>query len=245
MGKLLKFELRKIITSKFFYVGLIILLAIAGISGFAFGSFTGPGATKSLQYLLLQIIPQSGLSSLILVIIIIYISTDFSNLAIRNVVARGFSREKIFASKLIMSIALVLVYIVSFIAFCYLSFKVFIPELSTETVPYFGKTLSAHILVLVLYGVFAFATGIILRKIASSMAFTILVPSLISGILVILTSKIKAFQDAEIMKYWFDSFQRFITMNVPGAVDIAIKGSINYICVFIVISYLVWRKSEV
>lgn len=252
MGKLIKFELRKIFVSKFFYVGIVIILLLSGLIGYATSTvLNNPNLSsaipisKNLYEVVLDGFPSPVGSTLLPVIIVIYSCLDFGNLAIRNIIARGFTRTQVFLAKLFGTVAITVSYMLFSLISLFVSVKLFIPSATFEKPEYFWTQILAYSLAYLVGATFAFALSMMIRKVAGAMAAVLVAPTVVSAILLIITGKVQKFQEINLPKYFFGQFPTLISTGVINDITFAVIGSLIYIAVFVVISYLVWRKAEV
>ena len=253
MGKLLKFEFRKVFKSKFFYIGILILVALSALMGYMYSfmansmSALPPGMPKmTMVSLMISAISESGIKTILPIIIVIFTCLDFGNLAIRNIIARGYSREKIFFSKLIIVVFISLIYSGIVLLVNYLAIKIFNPNIEVGSNPEIVKIVMTQVLILLVFSILAFALSMILKKVAAAMASVILIPSIIGMIIGLLGMYVKYFKDLELPKYWFANYFNVLGSSPDAATyRLTIIGSIIYIVIFIVTSLMIWGKSEV
>lgn len=250
MGKLLRFEFRKLFRMKSFYVCLLIMAVMAFI-GAKLTSSMPKEMVKELSYNLQSnyygLTGGKGNFTLVMlsIIIPIFVCLDFTNGAIKNVVARGYSRTKIFFSKYIVAIFITLVFVLGNMGFNYVAAKVFIKQ-ENAVIPNFWYNILAIIIVSLITTTLGFIIAFIIRKVAGPIGIGILAPDIIALLLGAL-HLVKGMEKTKIPEYWYSSFYAKITeFGVKSEVlTNHILYSIAYILVFLVLGYFIFRKSEV
>ena len=186
MSELLRFEFRRLFRSRTFYVclgvsfavivlQLLILLATTAITDV----YTDMQVAMP-EYNALSLLKTSTLSefSLIAAIFVTIFSTDdFSGDTIKNVCAKGYSREHIFFSKYLSTLAGCMIILLSGMFFQFALGGLMFRQLGTA-----GQNFALSVLVIVLlncgYHAIFFAIGYTMRKIGGAIVLAILGPTM-------------------------------------------------------------------
>ena len=122
MGQLFRFEFRKLFRQKSFYIcgcvliGLILLTAVTlnMIYSLSQGNMEAGGVTVSASddgflytgiYMLVGAVSSSNFTIVLAVFLSLFVCSDYTNGTLKNIIARGYSRTRIYAVKYMASLA--------------------------------------------------------------------------------------------------------------------------------------------
>ncbi len=248
MGKLLKYETRKLFKAKSFYICLAVLAAYLFLSVLLQQTIYGaldeselantelPTAASILQSAL-----SSSLTTLILgIFTALFVCEDYTDGTLKNICAKGFKRETICCSKFITVLIFALAAcIVSWI--CGYIFGAMFFESGTIDGKVIASLLAQLIVVLGYTAVF-FAVSIAIRKTGGAIAGCIVAPMLVSLVLSIVDSFLN-FESFAFTDYWLEGL--FSSVASGEKIVAAIVLSIIYAVIFIAAGIFVNRKQEV
>lgn len=249
MGKLLKFEFRKLSKSKSFYICLFLSLGMLLISAFSAKSLLGNSESGGFVYPLADFVRDTLSNGNVVLLtgifVAIFLCEDDSCGTIKNIYAKGYSREKVFFAKYIASLAGVMVIVLLDFLVSYL-----------YSLAYFDTTadkgnlvvdIIGQIAVILAYHAIYVAISVWLKKTGGAVAFNIVGPSLVSLILtmidIALKDRIKNFLFGN---YWVQSLlYNFLTANPStSAIVTGFVGSAIYIALAIALGLFVSKKKE-
>ncbi len=267
MNRLFKFEFRKLFRQKSFYicggvlVGLILLSAFtmnlllsfsqdAAVSADGITvAMTAEDSVFSGLYMLTSALSGSDFSIVLAVFIALFVCSDHNNGTLKNIIAKGYGRSAIYASKYIVSL------IASTILTCVCWLTGFLSGTAfwgVGSLPEEGTALGfLGILLLQLLASFAYTSlffmiSALLKRTGGSIAVGIIAPLVV----VMIVSMIDAFINSEsfsLSEYWLDScYTEIAATFVPS--DTAIRCLVCfliYIAIFTVCGHLVYRRHEV
>ncbi len=121
MGQLFRFEFRKLFRQKSFYIcgcvliGLILLTAITlnMIYSLSQGNMEAGGVTVSASddgflytgiYMLVGAVSSSNFTIVLAIFLSLFVCSDYTNGTLKNIIARGYSRTRIYAVKYMVSL---------------------------------------------------------------------------------------------------------------------------------------------
>lgn len=219
MEKLLKFQLRNIFHNKLFYVCLLITILTDPIT-----SFIMPFAIKTnqaipaLQYIINYLSSEPGIVNIIF--ITLFFTFDFTEGTIKNIIARGYSKNIYLISKYIaVFIGLITVYAIVSIIY----FILFISNgLGYETTMF--PVLIYAFFKIITYSIFYGTIAFIFEKNSSAIIANLFLPNIVLLVLVNLDSIFKL----SINDYWLESIGTNFLKNP------SFNGLINPILMFIV-----------
>lgn len=264
MGQLFRFEFRKLFRQKSFYIcgcvliGLILLTAVTlnMIYSLSQGNMEAGGVTVSASddgflytgiYMLVGAVSSSNFTIVLAVFLSLFVCSDYTNGTLKNIIARGYSRTRIYAVKYMVSLAATTFYTIVCWLTGFLAGTAFweVGSLSGTT----GDLVTT--LLLQLLGNFAYTSlffliAVLFKKTGGSIAVGIIGPLVLSMIISLadtLTHK-KSFDFAD---YWLDNCM------VETATDLMASNMITrclicfliYAVLFYVISIFVGRRNEV
>lgn len=243
MGKMLRFEFRKIFRQKSLYVCLIIglLMSVLNIIVMSLSNdhiLSGDAAA-------LTALTNSSFKILVPILVSLYACDDFSNNTLKNIYSRGCSRTKAFAAKFLVSSIVTVLLSAIFIA---VSFGLSL-VMGAEPITDVGKiivSLACQLVLVFGYQAVYFGISMITASAGISIAINIAGPTLIVGIGMLVLKFLKI-ESVNIENYWLDS--SLINLMDIGyeTADVvkAIVKSVAYAVVFGTIGCLVSKKREI
>lgn len=255
MLNMIKFELRKLLKSKSFYICLTINILITFFS--MFFSYMLYVVSQDLggidQWSLFDLgYNNSTILMLLGIFISIFICEDDSLGTIKNIYSKGYSRDVVYFSKYIVSLIAFFVYFIIFtlcnFIFSYF-FKSYTSVLTNKMILVF---ITKTIIILAFFTLYIFNASVI-KKNGWSISLNILGSNIVYlalQIIDVILSKYKI--KIDISSYWLDGL--FSQLNysysvIPNAnndiVNKALIMSTIYIIIFISLGYLLNRKRNV
>lgn len=262
MGNLLHFEFRKLFRQKSFYICGAVLLVMVIISvlsvDYAMKISADMAKTNSTLssaisgnieltglYCLMTMLSGSGIAMILAIFVPLFVCGDYSNGTIKNVIAKGYPRTRLFAAK----------YIVSVVAAVVMSILCWLTAFLTGTaLAGIGSGWNASILLPLLaqlivvcsYVSLFFMISVLIKKTGAVLAVGIVAPMVITLLISFLDYIINS-KSFKIADYWLSgTFANVSAMSVAN--DILIRSFISagiYLIVPVVIGLFVFRKSEV
>lgn len=174
----------------------------------------------------------------------VFIASEYSMGTIKNTISRGFSRTKIYVSKLMVSCVTIIIlgiaYVVGTMAVC----AIFVRG---------GSEISAvQMLLSVLSYIFLFAAmasvylmiAVIMKKTGVAIAVSIVIPAVISSVITIITYSNNEF--SQVAKYWLFNTPSFVEkMCIDGQAYIPLLISVFYFAVSTAVGLTVFKRQEI
>lgn len=248
MGKLLRFEFRKLFRAKSFYILAAILVGWIVIDCLLTGL---PGRFKDPQEIAPLYPFLKGLITNIFMIVIglfvaIYCSQDMALGTIKNIYGKGFSRAKVYFSK----------YIVTLVASFIIAIVVYV-----VTLPFFplfdlSQPIQDNVFLIALgiilgivayHGIF-FAISMSFKHLAASISINMVIPVVISPIVTLIDATALKDISFKISPYWIDGLLGVFNY---GATSDSSKFFVSYLLLIayalvgIFVGFMVARKKEV
>ena len=170
----------------------------------------------------------------------IFICDDFSQKTIKNVYSRGFTRTQVFFAKIIAIAAAMLVAYLVVVTFGFLVGLLLFGEAGEfqGVVIYFEQFL--YILAFMAFVAFVTFT---FKKIAVSILFALIVPSVFATILTIIDMSIGS-ETFKLSLYWFGNYELYIYAGAKMKEIIAVlAGATAYTGIFTLLGWLVSRNN--
>lgn len=247
MNNLLKFEFRKLFRQKSFYIctaimmilsvfGLLLSKALAENSEF---NMTMPTALSSL----LSAITSSNFTMICGIFIALFVCVDYDQQTIKNVYSRGFSRDNVYFSKLIVCVLSTVAMFLVTLAFTYVMGCAMFDK--TAEAGNYAALIAGQLVYCLAYASFVFAVSLIVKKVGISIALAILGPSLIGTVINLVDAFLKI-ADFKIGSYWLDGFVADLTSLATDntRLIVCVVLSLLYAVVFIVAGFVINRKQE-
>lgn len=245
MGKLICFELRKILRQKSLYICLAIVLGLIGLSAVVNASleknpefdilFTVASFTKSA-------LSSSSFFMILGIFVALYCCDDISNNTLKNLYSRGYSRSRVFFSKYVVSLLVSEVLACLCFLFAFLTGRASASEAAGANVA--GSVFSQLVIVVAYHAVY-FSVATIIGKVGGSVAVNIAGPMLILTVLTLITSLLKL-ENVSLGDYWLDSAMQGLTaaaVQTKAYVKAVVMG-IVYTAVFVPVGYVMNKKKE-
>lgn len=174
----------------------------------------------------------------------LYVCDDYTNDTLKNIYAKGYSRQNVYLSKYIMSIlvAIVMSLITIAITLILCSINGAIIDLDFSIM----KSIFPQIILVVAYQSIYFGVAMIFGHVGGSIAFNLIGPSLVITTLTLITSILKI-ESFNISSFWLESSFNSLTVYNP-ANDIVTKGiimGIVYAAIFCVSGLFLTKKKEI
>lgn len=245
MKTLLKFELRRLIRKKSFYVCMGIMVGLVALSTLVINLLVMPEFYPDLSTSLLNGLANSSFGLVAGIFAVLFVSEDFAEQTVRSVYAKGYTREKVYFAKLITTL------IATTIAFFVVEISAVLCGallLSSEGVMearLFG-VIGVQYVVTLAEVTLAFMASIVLKKNSNAIVAIIAAPVLMSLALEIidLVAMIKEFTLASL---WLSNFgTALVTLEVEQSRLITcLVGSLIYIVIFGAIGLLFNKRREI
>ena len=244
MKNLLKFEYRKLFTSKIFYICLIIPALLDIVYSITTNNLLGTAISNyPCGDFIVNVVNSNFMFIIIAIFIAIFACSDFTHETMKVILSKGYSRQNIFLSKLICVLS------ASLIIFIFSIIIAFIIGINTYThagisVNLF-KILCVQAIITLAYSSLFFMISMILKKSGSSIAINIISTIIVSLLLTVINQllNIKKFS---LDSYWLSSlFSNVSTISVSH--ELLMRGlicSIIYIICFIIIGFFVFKSNE-
>lgn len=231
MLKLEKLEFRRLFTAKSFLICLAISLVLILISSLttkfllnALSSLDPEDAemigTAALQMpsslSLLKEIGSSSLTLILAIFVTIFVTEDYTSDTIKNVYAKGYSRDTVYFAKYLSSLTGTLLFLLADAIFAIVVGKLLFGEFGTAGENYAASFL-ACIFVLIAYHTVYFTIAISLRKTGGSIALCILGPILVGLLLSLANTLIKS-DTLDLAEYWLPG-----RLSILSAANVASK----------------------
>ena len=253
MKNLFRFEFHKLFRQKSFYVCSAIMVAFTILTVILMqmvvkntpelvesGLLTTP---TTVWDIVLSMLNSANFFLISVIFVAIYVCDDFSNGAIKNVYSHGYSKTKVFFSKLLVVLSGVMI---MYVANIILSLVIGLICFSTAAAPAnLAGLLFGQIFLVVSYTILAFSISICLKKLGPSIAFIILGPIAVSLVFSLIDTALNL-ETIKLVDYWLDSFNTSLGVASTSATRIVecIIGSIIYGGAFLYAGWSVNKKLE-
>ena len=256
MGKLLKFEFRKLFQNKAFYICIAVSVLMFIITTVTYvimndalktmAEETGtpmPSTTYTSMSLLKSYYSSGSVSVVSAVMVVILSSEDYTNDITKNIYSKGFSREKLFLSKYIVVLVSIVIMMIVGMLVGFIS-GLFIDGVGTAG-ENFVPSIIAIIIVAIAYCSLFFGISLLFKKTGSSIAVAIIAPTTITLLLALADTFIKN-DNFKFSEYWLDyrlvelSYQDVSNKAVIGAIIVALVLMIP----MVIVPFLINRKRD-
>ncbi len=249
MFKLLRFEFRKLMQSRGFYICTAILILLSGLSVYTAKfaqdqlGITNPDASGIQS--LMEALPTSSITMLLGIFIALFVCEDYTSGTIRNILTRGYSRLSIYAAKFV---AVIFATVVMSTFCCLASYAVGAyfwgngdASFGAEQI----KILFYQLAVMLAYAALFFAVCSIIQKTGGSIACCVVLPLLVTVILKLADTALFE-REIELTSYWLESISHSIASVSAEGEDLhrALFGSGIYTIASLVIGWLATMKRE-
>ena len=215
MIDLLKLEFRRLFRAKSFYICLAsalvmgILTAVVNkmllniVSSDEIAGAFGTIVQAPTAFSMLKTAGSASLTSILALFISIFVSEDYSgDMTIKNIYAKGQTRDTVFFAKFISTIASSFLMILACAVFSFAMGKILFGEWGEMGKNYVGS-LFAELLILFAYSTIYFAIAISLKKMGAAIAISIVASSLFGLVLQLADLIIKS-ENINLADYWLD-----------------------------------------
>lgn len=243
MNKLLKFEFHKLKKQKSFYICTFIMLLSSFISLFLSKSFPSDDVISSGEILLFAV-SFSNFTMLCGIFISLFVCADYSEETVKNIYSHGFSRSKIYFSKLITVIfSTAVMFLLTLVFNYFLGNYMFTGK--SENGNYI-LLLFGQFLICLAYSAFSFFVSISVKKSGTAIALSILGPSIVDMVISLIDAVLKTGKN-ELSNFWMESFSTSLSSLATDIKRIyfCIAMSLVYFAAFIIGGYFINRKHEV
>ena len=265
MKQLLKFEFRKLFRMKSLYIcsAVIVLLTL-----FTFGALkimemimtngeimSAVGITElsvtgmeflNAKYCMVSALSGTDISILISIVVALLFCTDFSTGAIKNIVAKGYSRISIFFAKYIASVAASVI----LTAVCWLSGFVigfsFWGEIGDDWIVSVLIIMGVQLLIMLAYCSIVCAFSALFKRTAIVIVLSIFLPTVLEVVLLVVDIVINS-PTFSVSSYWLSSCLYDISYISAQSADI-VRAAVTsgvYIAVLTAVGVFASNKSEV
>jgi len=258
MKSLLHLEYRRLFRAKSFYICLAVSFALIFISLLTTkllykamqaisteeGGLFVTGIEKPSILPLLKNFGGSSFTIITAIFIALFVSEDYTGDTVKNIYAKGNTKDLVFCSKYISSLSSCLIFMAANILFILIVGILLGFETGTVGTNYTGSMFTAA-LILVAYHAIYFAITISIRKTGGSIAISILGPTIISLLLTLLDTLLKI-ENFSISSYWISNLLSAMSFEEVETSDIT-AGIIVSVCLIaasIAASFFVNRKRE-
>lgn len=249
MFKLIRFEFRKLLRNKGFYICTAILIALTGFSVYTAKfaqeqlGVTDPtaGGLKSMM----EALPTSSIGMMLGIFIALYVCEDFSAGTIRNILTRGYSRFGVYMAKLV---AVIIATIVMSCFCCAGAYAVGTYLWGAGDASFGGeqfRILLYQLAITLAYAAVFYAVSFMIQKTGGSIACCVVLPLAVTALLKLADTAL-AEQEIELSAYWLDSFNHNIASISAESEDLrkALAGSGIYFGASLIIGWLATMKRE-
>lgn len=250
MKTLFRFEFRKLVRQKSFYICTAVMLGLA-LLGLLITKLAVNGATEenpvivpSVLSLLLTAINSTNYILISGIFIVLFVSTDFNQETIKNVYARGFSSWAVYITKYVVCVVAALAMLIVSTLFT-LAVGAIMFNGEAQSGNYAGL-LVGQVLYCITNVTFAFALSYIFKKVGSSIALYILGPGIVNLGLALFDALFKFDESFKLVNYWFGNFGNDLMSLTTSAsrLIICIVFSIIYTAAFFIAGRFIKRKKE-
>lgn len=252
MNKLIKFEFRKLLRQKSFYVCNIVLICLIFLSALMtkalFDNIEDITAPVPTALDMLETALSGGNITLIIgIFVALFSSEDYTDGTLKNIYAKGYSRQKMYFSKLLA------VFFFSFIA-CIISYAAsFAAGMMFFEI---GSGFDVHTLIVLIaqtlfvilgYTSLFFTISILFKKTGSSIAGCIVAP-IVASLVFNMVDSFLNISNFKLADYWIDGLFNNITQTAASVTNeniiIALLMAIAYAAAFYVIGTNICKKQQ-
>ncbi|MGN0328849.1 MAG: ABC transporter permease [Lachnospira sp.] len=239
MNKLINFELRKLRKTKSFYNCIIIASVLAVLNALILKSVSDTtGVLYDAASYSLKFTNNAMLTLIIGIFTAIFVTEDFSGGTIKNIYAKGYSRNVVYMSKYIVSTVSALIIVITSLLMCvFVSNALFKGEAVENST--FASSLLLQMLLIVAYNSLYFLISIIVGKLGSSIALIIVGPSMVSLVLTLADSFLNI-QNVKFNDYWLENC--LSSVQVINCSNSIIVSSLVVSMAVIIVSLVVGTK---
>ena len=253
MSRLVKFELSKLKKQKSLFIctgAMVISLFLSVLMTWGMeklgAMIMGPDNVMALLgsdfiTIVLQSANNGSIAMIGGIVVAIFVCSEYSQGTIKNIVARGYSRTKIYFAKFVaVSVMISAMYIVAII-FGALFGILFYGFSAPADMSWIGS-LAVQLVATVALGAFSFFMSAVFKKMAPAIILILVIPTVLQLILAV----IDIFASTNISDYWISSvYTSLCTVGLPvDRILISLGVSVAYVAAFVVGGWALSRKSS-
>lgn len=257
MIDLLKLEFRRLFRAKSLYICTVIALVMIVISAATtkmlldiasseeFNEAFGGAALQTPTSLsMLKTVLSSSLTTILAIFLSIFVTEDYASDTIKNVYAKGKSRDSVFFAKYISTLAASLIMLVLCAGFSFAAGKMLFGEYGTAGENYVGS-LFAELVIFLAYVTIYFTIAISIKKTGASIAISIIGPLLVSLFLSLGNAALNS-ETVDLSEYWLDGRLGILEATNVAGKDLAIGFVVGGIALLVAgaIGYGINHSSE-
>lgn len=203
------------------------------------------GVPPSGRSAMLSAVSSSSLTAVCGIFTALFVCADYEQQTIKNVYARGFSKNSVYSAKLITVLATTSIMFASTLLFTYIAGNAMFKDGATESGNYAGL-LTGQLIYCLAYSSFVSAVSLNVKKTGISIALAILGPSLIGTALSLADAFLKL-ESFKITDYWLDGFLDDLTSASTGNARLAVCAALSavYAAVFSAAGYITNSRRDV
>lgn len=250
MGRLLKFELRKLFTQKSTYIlfgimaGLSVLSVVVSNFSIIAVAMAEISGNKDATFAALNTLGSANFEIIVGIFVAMFVCADYDLMTNKNVLSRGFTKSEIYFAKLIVVYAVVIVELIALFAInFFVGWLTMGLKTNQDFGAFFAKISVLFVIALAETAMF-FAISILLRKTGGSIALNIVTPIAVLLVFMLFDSLAK-FEDFALAEYSFSMMQTNILMS-PDFTKLPVYAVVcaGYAAVFLVASYFATVKRD-
>lgn len=253
MSRLVKFELSKLKKQKSLFIctgAMVISLFLSVLMTWGMeklgAMIMGPDNVMALFgsdfiTIVLQSANNGSIAMIGGIVVAIFVCSEYSQGTIKNIVARGYSRTKIYFAKFVaVSVMISAMYIVAII-FGALFGILFYGFSAPADMSWIGS-LAVQLVATVALGAFSFFMSAVFKKMAPAIILILVIPTVLQLIL----NVIDIFASTNISDYWISSvYTSLSTVGLPvDRILISLGVSVAYVAAFVAGGWALSRKSS-
>lgn len=249
MMKLLRFEFYKLVRTRSFYIctGVAMLLfAMSAYLNVLLKDQMGPLVIIMTRLsCAMTALASASVSMMLGIFISLFVCEDYSSGTIRTILARGYTRFDVYASKFMAVLAAAVVMAIAVILFaCLLGIFFFIGDEVSFGALQVRALLTQMICVIAMAALF-YAVATMLQKTGSSIAFCVVVPMMLTLLLQLLDTAL-AEKEIVVSTYWIEGLLSNISAVEPSSHDIneTFICSLVYLAVSLVGGWFATKDNE-
>ena len=238
MKNLLKLEFRKLKTRKSFYICIAVMVGMFAVSTFTINGLINPDFSEDLGLSginsLIGALSSSSFTMISGIFVALFVCEDYTSQTVKNIYAKGYSRTKVYLSKLITILisTTVMLIIIDLVAFALGTALYGVGKNSDKLLP----VLATQYIIAMAEVTFAFTIASVIRKTGGAIACIIIAPMFL-GVLLGLADTFIPFENFTISKLWLSNFLSvFQTLDIStNQILLYILGSLIYFTIFNII----------
>ena len=251
MNKLISFEFRKLLKSKYFYIITAISVMFVLLSGLTNKAISdalianGETVQPYSSYLFTKGALGGTYTMFIAIFVALFATEDSASGTLKNIYAKGYTRSRVYFSKYIVSLIAVLIMSAVTVLFAY-GYSYFIWGNNLEIADNIFIIIVGQLLGVVTYHAIFFAISTAFGKVGPAIALNIIGPMAVSLVLGLGDAFIKS-ENAKLTSYWVDSLYSNFTASVSNQniLRMGIVLFIVYTGLAICIGMILNKKKEI